>query len=114
MMINAADKILVCGRRSKDELFLRSCRTCAIIRMFMPLTVGAIRKQRADKRKAGFNSKTRRSASKSLSLARKKPSTQSFSAAFSALDRSAKKGVMHPNKAARLKSRLAKLLMKKK
>lgn len=80
----------------------------------MPLTVGAIRKERADKRKAVANSRVRKVTRKALSDARKKTTPATLSGAFSALDRAAKTHVIHKNKAARLKSRLAKLGMKKK
>jgi small subunit ribosomal protein S20 len=44
--------------------------------------------------------------------ARATPTAETVKAAFSALDRGARKGQVHPNAAARKKSRLARLLAK--
>jgi ribosomal protein S20 len=44
---------------------------------------------------------------------RRTPNAKNLTAAFSALDKAAKVKVMHPNRAARLKSRLSKLLAAK-
>jgi len=41
---------------------------------------------------------------------RKQPTKKSLALVFSALDKAAKTGVIHKNKAARLKARLSKLL----
>jgi small subunit ribosomal protein S20 len=73
----------------------------------MPITKGAIRKLRADKVKAIGNLKTRKAMKDALARARKKTTPATIKEAFRALDRAAKKGVVHKNKAARLKSRLA-------
>ena len=78
----------------------------------MPITVGAIRKQRADKRKRTINLKTRDVFKRAITLTRKKPTPGNLKKAFSLLDRAAKKNTIHPNKASRLKSRLSKLLKK--
>ena len=43
---------------------------------------------------------------------RKSPSAKSLTVAFTALDKAAKKHIIHKNKADRLKSRLSKLLKK--
>jgi len=48
----------------------------------------------------------------SVSAARKKPTPTNLKKAFSALDRAAKKKIIHKGKAARLKSRLSLLLKK--
>jgi small subunit ribosomal protein S20 len=79
----------------------------------MPITLGAIRKQRADKRKAVVNTRVRNNVREAVAKMRKKPSKSGLEIAFRNLDRAAKAGVVHENKAARLKSRLAKLLIKK-
>jgi small subunit ribosomal protein S20 len=44
---------------------------------------------------------------------RKSPTKKSLDKAFSALDKAAKRSIIHKNKAARLKSRLSKLVGKK-
>lgn len=76
----------------------------------MPITVGAIRKQRADKRKAFLNLKTKVKFKQAITLSRKKSTPGNLKKVFSQLDRAAKKHVISKNKAARLKSRLAKLV----
>lgn len=80
----------------------------------MPVTLGAIRKQRADKRKARVNLKVRVGVREKIAKMRKKPTAKNLTEAFSRLDRAAKAHVITKNKAARLKSRLSKLLKKKK
>lgn len=75
----------------------------------MPIIKSAKKKQRQDKkrqaRNAGYIAKykkaTRASAKKSVAES------------YKAIDKAAKKGVIHKNKAARLKSRVAKLSSKK-
>lgn len=79
----------------------------------MPITRGAIRKERADKRKTKVNLRTKGEFRKAIWETRKKPTAKKLSAAYGALDRAAKKKTIHRNKAARLKSRLAKLMRKK-
>lgn len=80
----------------------------------MPITLGAIRKQRADKRKDKVNAQIRGVFRKAVLKTRKSPTVKNLTSAFSALDRAAKSKVIHKNKASRLKSRLSKLLLKKK
>ncbi len=79
----------------------------------MPITTGAIRKLRADKKKQKVNVRSRASFREALVSARKKPSKVTVAKAFSLLDRAAKKNVIHKNKASRLKSRLSALLASK-
>jgi len=79
----------------------------------MPQTRGAIRKLRADKKKAGVNLKSRRLLVSVVAGVRRKPSAKALKEAFSRIDKSVSKKVIHKNKAARLKSRLAKLVTKK-
>lgn len=79
----------------------------------MPETHGAIRKLRADKKKAAVNSKTRSNYKQAVSTMRKKPTAAKLKEVFRAVDRASKSGVIHKNKAARLKSRLSALVKKK-
>lgn len=79
----------------------------------MPLTTGALRKQRADFRKAAQNTKTKVKYRSLVSKYRKKPTTAQLPSLFAAVDRAAKRGVVHKNKAARLKSRLSRLVSAK-
>jgi small subunit ribosomal protein S20 len=76
----------------------------------MPITVGAIRKQRSDLRKAAVNKAVKSNYKEAVHDVRIKPSAENLSEAFRQLDRAAKNKVIHKNKAARLKSRLSKLL----
>ena len=76
----------------------------------MPITKGAIRKQRADKIKKEINDRVRKLYRQALKKARQKPTPKNLSEAYRGLDKAAKAHVIHKNKATRLKSRLAKLL----
>ena len=80
----------------------------------MPITVGAIRKLRADKKKTALNLRVKNLYKQAVKKARQKPTEKNLTEAFSRLDRAAKSKVIHKNKASRLKSRLAKLLPKSK
>lgn len=75
----------------------------------MPVIKSAIKKARKDKTRTARNKKRGSAMKKLLKEARKSPTAQHLSAIFSALDKSAKVKLIHPNKAARLKSRLSKL-----
>lgn len=79
----------------------------------MPLIKSAIKKVRKDKTRTARNKKRANEVKKVLKSARKNPNGKSLSAAFSALDKAAKVKLIHQNKAARLKSRLAKLIAAK-
>lgn len=79
----------------------------------MPITVGAIRKLRADKRKATANARVRDALREAVAKMRKKPTVAGLKQVFSKADVAARKDVIHRNKAARLKSRMA-LLVKQK
>lgn len=76
----------------------------------MPILKSAIKKLKADKRREKENLKVKQAYKKALKQARAKKSVKAVSAAFSVLDRAAKKKVIHKNKASRLKSRLARWL----
>jgi small subunit ribosomal protein S20 len=73
----------------------------------MPIIPNAIRKLRADKRKTAINDRVRKAVRQAVSATRKKPTQKTLSAAFAKLDLAVKAKVIHKNKAARLKSRLA-------
>jgi len=79
----------------------------------MPITSSAIKKLRADKRKALVNKRIRTQALKAVKSFRAKPEKKSLAGVFSSIDRAAKKGIFHKKKADRLKSRLSKLVGKK-
>jgi small subunit ribosomal protein S20 len=79
----------------------------------MPITVGAIRKLRADKRKAVINLQVKKSLKEAVSRMRKKQTEKNLRDLFMKADRAVKSRVIHKNKAARLKSRLSALVKKK-
>ena len=74
----------------------------------MPIIASAKKRVRTARKATVRNSKTKRSLKGSLKDLDKSPSGKSVSAAQSQIDRAAKKGVIHKNKAARLKSQAAK------
>ena len=74
----------------------------------MPIIKSAIKKVRKDKVRTARNKK-RESALKALvKKAHSSKKAKDLQAAFSALDKAVKVKLIHPNKAARLKSRLSK------
>lgn len=74
----------------------------------MPIIKSAKKRVRTANKAAVRNSKTKRSLREALKSFGKSPSTKTQAAAQSNLDKAAKKGVIHKNKAARLKSQAAK------
>lgn len=79
----------------------------------MPIIKSAIKKVRKDKKRTERNLKRRSSVKRILKQARRTPSPQSLTALFSALDKAVKVKLIHPNTAARLKSRASKLSVTK-
>ena len=79
----------------------------------MPITKQAIKKLTADRNRQIHNSSVKASLGGLVKRMRKKPSQKTLTAVFSALDKAAKRNIVHPNKASRLKSRLSRLLAKK-
>jgi small subunit ribosomal protein S20 len=73
----------------------------------MPIIKSAKKRVRTARRATARNHRTKRNLKAALKLFAKTPSAKSHSAAASALDRAVKKGVIHKNKAARLKRRAA-------
>ncbi|HVV66716.1 MAG TPA: 30S ribosomal protein S20 [Candidatus Saccharimonadales bacterium] len=73
----------------------------------MPIIKSAKKRVRVSNKAAIRNSKSRRSFKSALKLFAKTPSAESLGSAQSNLDKAAKKGVIHKNKAARLKKRAA-------
>lgn len=76
----------------------------------MPILKSAVKKLRRDRKVAAANKKIKEKFRAAVKAARKNPSPKLLAKAASALDRAAKTGVIHKNKAARLKSRLAALV----
>ena len=79
----------------------------------MPISKSAIKYRRVSQRKEKFNKVVRSNVKTAIKKARLKPTAGSLQTAFSALDRAAKKKVIHRRRADRLKSRLSALLAKK-
>lgn len=80
----------------------------------MPITTSAIRKLRADKRKKEQNLKVRNALRTAVARMRRKPTAKNLTEVYKKADRAAKTNVVAKNKSARLKSRLSKLLLRKK
>jgi small subunit ribosomal protein S20 len=75
----------------------------------MPILKSAIKKLKQDQRREQVNSTYKQAYKQAVKAARAKKSAALLTKAFRALDRAAKKNVIHKNKASRLKSRLARL-----
>ena len=73
----------------------------------MPIIKSAKKRVRVNRKAAVRNSKTKRALRTSLKLFSKSPSTDSHGSAQSNVDKLLKKGLVHKNKAARMKKRLA-------
>lgn len=76
----------------------------------MPIIKSAIKKVRKDKTRTKRNKKRSSALKILLKKARGSKSAKDVQAVFSALDKAAKVKLIHPNKSARLKSRLSKLI----
>ena len=74
----------------------------------MPVTPSAEKALRRDKRKTKINKPVRTKVLSAVKKVIKSPSADSLKEAYSAVDRAAKRGVIHKNKASRIKSRLQK------
>ena len=79
----------------------------------MPLTKRAIKKLRHDKNRSLHNASVIKTLRKLIKTMRNHPTAKALRIVQQALDKAAKRNIVHPNKAARLKSRLSKLLAKK-
>jgi small subunit ribosomal protein S20 len=73
----------------------------------MPIIKSAKKRVRVARKAAVRNSKTKRNFKSALKVFTKNPTDKALSEAQSTLDTAAKKGVIHKNKAARLKKRAA-------
>lgn len=76
----------------------------------MPITKSAIKKLYQDKKRTAVNRIVKVGYKGVVKKFRKQPKKEQLAQVFEALDRAAKKRVIHPNKAARLKSRLSRLI----
>lgn len=74
----------------------------------MPVLKHAKKKLRQDVKREQENKRIKTMFKKLLKQAKAQPNAENFSKAYSALDKAAKEHVIHKNKAARLKSSIAK------
>lgn len=80
--------------------------------MRMPVLKHAKKKQRQDKRRTADNLKIKQTFKKLIKYAKENPTKEALNAAYAGIDKAAKKNVIHKNKAARLKSSIAKTVNK--
>ena len=80
----------------------------------MPVTKQARKKLRKDRKREIKNDSLRASFKKAVKNTKKSPTVKKLSEATKTIDKAAKKNIIHKNKAARLKSRLARLNSSKK
>ncbi len=76
----------------------------------MPLLKSSKKKMRHDRKVTERNDEKKKVLKGLVKNMRRTPSKESFSSVMSGLDKAAKNHLIHPNKAARIKSRLSKLL----
>ena len=77
----------------------------------MPVTASAAKALRRDRRRTQVNRRWRSRLKVALDQFTDQPSATSLTSAYSILDRATKHQLLHPHKAARVKSRLAKELV---
>ena len=74
----------------------------------MPILKNAKKALRVSQKKTTINRRTKSKMKTAISRAKKKPNKVNQALAARAIDRAAKKNVLHSNKAARLKAKVAK------
>lgn len=79
----------------------------------MPLIKSAIKKLKQDKTRTKLNNKYRKNYKEAVKKATKGATKGLVGKAYAALDKAVKKGIIHKNKAARLKGKSAKSVKKK-
>jgi small subunit ribosomal protein S20 len=95
-------------QRSSETIGVRV--TIVAFITIMPVTKTAKRALRGSKRKEAVNKLFMSRLEVALRLARKSPSSDRVRTAVSLVDRAVKKNLIHKNKAARVKSKLASLI----
>lgn len=76
----------------------------------MPLLANAKKALRASKKKTVINRRVKSLVKTFTDAVKKSPSKDTLAKAFSKVDKAVKKNVLHKNKAARLKSQVARLV----
>ena len=79
----------------------------------MPVIRSAKKKLKVDIKRESINKKVRSFVDFIVKIAQRKPTAKSVQEAFKVIDKAVKNNIMHKNKAARLKSKLSKLMSKK-
>lgn len=74
----------------------------------MPIIKSAQKRVRSSARKRAQNLKVKQAYKKAVKEVRANKSTDTIKMAYKALDKAAKRGIIHKNKASRLKSRISK------
>lgn len=105
--MTAPERIDVCLEYRRENKFLTILKIYVTI-LAMPIIRSAIKKVRKDKIRTARNKKREISLKALIKKARTTKSAKDLQAVYSALDKAAKVKLIHPNKAARLKSRLSK------
>lgn len=80
----------------------------------MPILANAKKALRRSQKAAEVNARVRSRVRTAVKAMQVKPSEEALKTAYTALDTAAKRKVIHPNTAARTKSRLSKLVSSKK
>ena len=80
----------------------------------MPVTKSAKKALRQSRKRALINRRIKEAAKRTIRAFKKNPTLENLRKVYSVVDKAAKKNVFHKNKAARLKSRLSRLLKKEK
>ena len=76
----------------------------------MPILPHAKKALRASKNKTQYNREVKSAAVTAMKKMTLNPSQENLVVAYETIDKAAKRNIFHPNKAARLKSKMAKLL----
>ncbi len=79
----------------------------------MPILPGAKKALRSSQNKAQVNQKIRSRVKTTRKKVEADPTQENLQTAYAAIDKAVKKGVYHPNKGARLKSQVAKIVAAK-
>ncbi len=79
----------------------------------MPVIRSAKKKLKVDRKRESSNKKTEAFINLVIKKTQRKPTPENIQKAFKAIDKGTKKDIFHKNKAARIKSRLSKLVIKK-
>ncbi len=80
----------------------------------MPVTKQAIKKVRQDRRKTIINLRVKKALKRAILVFRKNPTKDTLTLVYKAADKATKTRIIHKNRAARIKSRLSRVIAPKK